>query len=86
MTSVINKANIREYLNQVVKIADLQNIYDIWMILIRPQNSDLNEGEAILSFVGVETNEESDKLYNKGNIIIPIYNDSTELRGDIYHE
>lgn len=86
MTSVINKANIRSYLNQVVKITDLQNIYDLWMILVRPKNSDLNEGEAILSFVGTETNEESDKLYNQGNIIIPIYNDSTELRGDIYYE
>lgn len=86
MANVINKANVRSYLNQVVRVTDLQNIYDLWMILTRPKDSDLADGEAILSFVGTETNEESDKLYNQGNIIIPIYNDSTELKGDIYYE
>lgn len=86
MANVINKTNVRNYLNQVVSIKDLQNIYDLWMILVRPKDSKLADGEAILSFVGTETNEESDKLYNQGNIIIPIYNDSTELKGDVYYE
>lgn len=86
MANIINKANVFNYLNQVVKISDLQNIYDLWMILTKPKESNLSDDEAILSFVGTETNEESDKLYNKGNIIIPIYNDSTELKGDIYYE
>lgn len=78
MSDTINKSNIRNYLNKVVKIDDLQNIYDIWMILTIPKDSDLKDGEAILSFVGTETNEESDKLFDQGNVIIPIYNDSTE--------
>lgn len=56
------------------------------MILIRPKNSNLPDDEGILAFIGPETNEESDKLYNKGNIIIPIYNDSAELDDYIYSE
>lgn len=86
MNSEINKSNINNYINKVVKISDLQNIYDLWMILTKPSNLSLNDDEAVLSFVGTETNEESDKLYNQGNTIIPIYNDSTELKGDIYYE
>lgn len=82
----ITKSNINDYLHQVVKIADLQNIYDLWMILIRPKDSSLTEDEGILSFVGTETNQESDKLHNKNNIIIPIYHDSIELSCDIYYE
>jgi hypothetical protein len=86
MTSLINRENIGSYLNKVVKINDLNSIYDLWMILIRPKNSNLSEDEGILSFVGKETNEESDKLYTPDNIIIPIYNDGIELDGDIFYE
>lgn len=86
MTNNITRDNINRYLHKVVKITDLQNIYDLWMILTRPKDSNLADGEGILAFVGTETNEESDKLYHQGNIIIPIYNDSTELKGDIYYE
>jgi hypothetical protein len=56
------------------------------MILIRPKNSNLSDDEGILSFVGKETNEESDKLYTPDNIIIPIYNDGIELDGDTFYE
>lgn len=84
MPNMINASNIYNYINKVVKVSDLQNIYDMWMILIRPADSKLTDEEGILAFVGKETNEESDKLYNKGNTIIPIYNDSIELKGDIY--
>jgi hypothetical protein len=86
MTSLINRENIGNYLNKVVKINDLNSIYDLWMILIRPKNSNLSDDEGILSFVGKETNEESDKLYTPDNIIIPIYNDSIELDGDMFYE
>jgi hypothetical protein len=86
MTSLINRENIGSYLNKVVKINDLNSIYDLWMILIRPKNSNLSEDEGILSFIGKETNEESDKLYTPDNIIIPIYNDGIELDGDTFYE
>ncbi len=82
----INRNNIQSYLNTVVKISDLNNIYDLWMILIRPKESKLEKDEGILSFVGEETNAESDRLYKKDNIIIPIYHDSIELESDIYYE
>jgi hypothetical protein len=86
MTSLINRENIGSYLNKVVKINDLNSIYDLWMILIRPKNSNLSEDEGILSFVGKETNEESDKLYTKDNVIIPIYHSSNELSQDTFYE
>ncbi len=86
MTSTINANNISAYLNKVVKIADLSSIYDLWMILVRPQNSDLSDDEGILSFIGKEPNEDSYSLYQKGDSIIPIYNDSIELESEIYYE
>lgn len=86
MANTINADNIFTYLNKVVKIADLSSIYDLWMILIRPCDSDLSEDEGILSFVGEEPNEKSYSLYNKGDAIIPIYNDSMELESDVYYE
>lgn len=86
MANTINANNIFSYLNKVVKIADLSSIYDLWMILIRPHNSNLSDDEGILSFVGEEPNEESYSLYNKGDAIIPIYNDSIELESDMYYE
>lgn len=86
MTHTINVNNISAYLNKVVKIADLSSIYDLWMILIRPNDSDLADDEGILSFVGEEPNEESYSLYKKDNAIIPIYNDSMELESDMYYE
>lgn len=84
MNTIIDNSNINNYLNKVVKIEDLQGIYDLWMILIRPKNSNLSNDEGILAFVGTETNEESDRLYTNDNTIIPIYNSSTELDGDVY--
>lgn len=63
----------------------LSNIYDMWIILYRPKNADMEE-DGIIGFIGKETNEESDTLYTKDNIIIPIYNDGTELEGDIFDE
>ena len=64
MANAINANNIVTYLNKVVKIADLSSIYDLWMILIRPRNSNLSDDEGILSFVGKEPTEESYLLYN----------------------
>lgn len=86
MTDTININNISAYLNKIVKISDLSSIYDLWMILVRPLNSNLSDDEGILSFIGKEPNEESYSLYNKGDAIIPIYNDSIELESDIYYE
>jgi hypothetical protein len=39
-----------------------------------------------IGFIGRETNEESDRLFEQGNVICPVYNDSMELEGDIYYE
>ncbi len=86
MTSTISKNNIRDYLGQVVSINDLNKIYDLWMILVRPKNSTIDNDKGILSFVGTETNAESDKLYTPENVIIPIFNDSTELDGDVFYD
>ncbi|MEZ3485560.1 MAG: hypothetical protein K1W22_02895 [Lachnospiraceae bacterium] len=86
MTNTIDVNNISDYLNKVVKIADLSSIYDLWMILVRPLNSNLSDDEGILSFIGKEPNEESYSLYKKGDAIIPIYNDSIELESDVYYE
>ncbi|MCI9228876.1 MAG: hypothetical protein HFG86_12770 [Dorea sp.] len=86
MTNTIDINNISAYLNKIVKISDLSSIYDLWMILVRPLNSNLSDDEGILSFIGKEPNEESYSLYNKGDAIIPIYNDSIELESDIYYE
>jgi hypothetical protein len=63
----------------------LAGIYDTWIILYRPKNVDMQE-DGIVGFIGSETNEESDALYNGENIITPVYNDSIELEGDIYEE
>lgn len=86
MEQVINNENIMDFMHKVLKTSDLKNVYDLWMILIRPKNSNLKEDEGILSFVGAKTNQESYALYKEENIIIPIFNDSTELDGDIYYE
>lgn len=39
-----------------------------------------------VQFIGRETNAESDKLFAQGNVVCPVYNDSLELKGDIYYE
>lgn len=86
MSNTITALNINNYMHKVVKIDDLSNIYDLWMILIRPIGSDLADDEGILSFVGENTNNDSYTLYNEKNVIIPIFHDSMELESDIYDE
>ncbi|MBO4845772.1 MAG: hypothetical protein J5525_05625 [Lachnospiraceae bacterium] len=63
----------------------LSTIYDTWIILYRPKKADMQE-DGIIGFIGSETNEKSDALYTDDNIIIPIFNDSTDLEGDIFDE
>ena len=63
----------------------LSEIYDTWIILYKPKNSNMKE-DGIIGFVGKETSEESDALYTGDNIIIPIYNDSIDLKDDIYYD
>lgn len=60
----------------------LSNIYDIWILLVKNKDSD---GYTV-QFIGRETNAESDKLFARGNVVCPVYNDSLELEGDIYYE
>lgn len=60
----------------------LSDIYDIWIMLIKNKGSDIYT----IGFIGRETNEESDRLFEQDNIICPVYNDSMELEGDIYYE
>ncbi|SEQ35744.1 hypothetical protein SAMN02910369_01643 [Lachnospiraceae bacterium NE2001] len=63
----------------------LSEIYDIWIILYKPKESDMEEDD-IIGFIGAETNEESDALYNGNNIITPVYNDSIDLEDDIFYD
>lgn len=86
MQNIITERNINNFLHKVVKIDELANIYDLWMILIRPIDSNLAEDEGILAFVGENTNDDSYRLYNEKNVIIPIFHDSIELESDIYDE
>ena len=64
---------------------ELSSVYDTWIILYRPKDSDMEE-DGIIGYIGEETNAESDALYTADNTIIPIYNDSSDLEGDIYDE
>ena len=63
----------------------LSAIYDTWIILYRPKETEMTE-DGIIGYIGAEPNEKSDALYNENNIIIPVYNDSTDLEGDIFDE
>ncbi len=60
----------------------LSSIYDTWIMLVKKKDSDIYT----IGFIGSETNEESDSLFTRDNIICPVYNDSIELEGDIYYE
>jgi hypothetical protein len=73
------KIGMKVYKEQLV------NIYDTWIILYRPKTLHMDE-DGIVGFIGRETNEESDALFTDDNIITPVYNDSTDLEGDIYEE
>ena len=57
----------------------LSRIYDTWIMLVKSSDSDVYT----VKFIGKETNSESDKVFAQGNVVCPVYNDSTELEGDI---
>ena len=86
MTDTIKKYSISD-LHKGMKVfkEQLSDIYDVWIILYRPKESDMEE-DGIIGFVGKETNEESDALYTDDNIITPIYNDSIDLEDDIFYD
>ena len=63
----------------------LSSIYDIWIILYRPKSAEMPE-DGIIGYIGTEPNEKSDALYTEDNIIIPVFNDSMDLDGDIFYE
>lgn len=63
----------------------LSEIFDTWIILYRPKDSDMQE-DGIIGFIGAEPNAESDALYTPENIITPVYNDSIEQEEDIFYE
>lgn len=60
----------------------LSNIYDTWIFLIKEKGKDSYE----IGFIGDRTNKESDSLFSRGVNICPVYNDSSEIEGDIYYE
>lgn len=68
-----------------VNVSELSSIYNTWIILYKPSNSDIKE-DGIIGYIGSEPNSESDALYTKDNIITPVYNDSNDLEGDIFDE
>ncbi len=63
----------------------LSSIYDTWIILYRPKETEMAE-DGIIGYIGTEPSEKSDALYTGDNIIIPVYNDSIDLEGDIFDE
>ena len=63
----------------------LSEIYDIWIILYRPKNEEMQE-DGIIGYIGTEPNEESDALYTEDNIIIPVYNDSIDMEESIVQD
>lgn len=67
---------------QIKDKSQLDNIYDIWVILVKKPNDTMYT----IGFIGKDTNEESDKLYTQENQICPVYNDSIELEEDIFYE
>lgn len=67
-----------------MKIQDrsqLDNIYDIWIILYRNPEDNVYT----IGFIGEKTNSKSDALL-KNYITCPIYNDSIDTAEDIYYE
>ena len=83
------KESIRQYsLDEIyegMRIEDksqLSNIYDKWIILVKTTKSE----DYVIRFIGDETTTESDKLFNMGCIVCPVYNDSMELEGDVFFE
>ena len=69
-----------------VRKEQLSNIYDTWIILYRPKDKVMEDGEMIIGFIGKEPTEESDALYTPNNVITPVYNDSIDLEDDIYYD
>lgn len=84
MEIIDNKFTLEDlYIGMEVKDKDqLSDIYDTWIMLVKSNGADVYT----VGFIGKETNAESDKLFAQGNIVCPVYNDSTELEGDIYYE
>lgn len=84
MEIINNKFTLEDlYIGMEVKDKDqLSDIYDTWIMLVKSNGADVYT----VGFIGKETNAESDKLFAQGNIVCPVYNDSTELEGDIYYE
>ncbi len=60
----------------------LSEIYDTWIIMTRQSSKE----PYTIEFIGKETTTESDKLFTLGKQICPVYNDSTELEGDVYFD
>ncbi len=47
----------------------LSNIYDTWIILYRPKEEVMNDGEMIIGYIGKEPNEESAALYTLNSTV-----------------
>ena len=87
MAATLQKYNLSEIKKGMrVHKEQLSNIYDTWIILYRPKNEVMEDGEMIIGFIGKEPDEESAALYNPDNVITPVFNDSIDLEGDIFYE
>lgn len=86
MTQVLPKYSLAD-LSKGMRVfkEQLSNILDTWIILYRPKNEQMRE-DGIIGFIGKEPNAESDRLYSPNNVIIPVYNDSTEQEEDIFYD
>jgi hypothetical protein len=77
----ITKPNIKQYINKVVKISDIEHIEDTYIILA--YTKDLKRDEAILVYADSKQTEEYNRYFNQSNCAItPIYNNS-KIRGQL---
>ena len=66
-----------------VDIRQLEEIYDTWIFLI---SENYNSTTGIIKFIGKETNDESQKIFELGKVVSPIYHDSLMMDEDVSYD
>ena len=80
-TQKLKLADLR--IGMEVYLDQLSEIYDTWIFVEEKQTSD-NKG--IVRFIGKETNDESQKIWNSCKVLAPVFHDSMELEEDSYFD
>ncbi len=82
MANAVKKYTLEElHIGMEVKPEELSEIYDTWILLVKKTKEEIGK----IAFIGKKTDKNSDELFKQG-YVTPIYNDSSELNGDIYYE